>query len=276
MSSTNLKKTLTAVLLLCAGLMLFSCGSEKENKDNPRDMDNDTHPAGWFPSGHASQADPSVCTQCHGDDLNGGVSGISCFECHTKGSPFVLTNCTSCHEIPPAGTTAPDRSGAHAVHNALLNVTGVCNTCHNGAGTGTALHDDGIAEVNILTTYSAKSGTAVHNADGTCSNVSCHGGQTTPVWLTGTIDVNTQCTMCHSFGTTEYNSYKSGQHYMHEVVKSVNCTGCHDPSKLVQNHFTSLNTTSMEGSASATIHDFVGYNPDTGTCLLGCHTPQVW
>jgi predicted CxxxxCH...CXXCH cytochrome family protein len=33
-----------------------------------------------------------------------------------------------------------------------------------------------------------------------CSNVSCHGGQATPNWQTGAINVNDQCSNCHAQG----------------------------------------------------------------------------
>jgi predicted CxxxxCH...CXXCH cytochrome family protein len=159
----------------------------------------------------------------------------------------------------------------------LAQVTGICDTCHSGAGSGTEKHYDGTTEVQFLNAYNAKSGNAVRNADGTCSNVSCHGGQTTPVWLTGTIDVTTQCKSCHAFGTTEYNSYVSGQHYTHVLLQNINCAACHDPGKLAQKHFTTLNTATMEGPASDTIADYVNYDPATLTCSsMGCHETRVW
>lgn len=245
------------------------------------------HPASWGTGSqvilnHAPYAQTNGTGQCsnascHGTTLQGGV-GPACASCHQSGSPF--TGCTSCHNTPPAGSVAPNRTGAHNTSTghfaAQVTLPDGCNTCHNNAGTGTLLHDNGVIDVQFLSAYSAKSGTAVHNADGTCSNVSCHGGQTTPVWLTGTIDVSTQCISCHSFGTTQYNSFVSGQHYFHVVLTNIDCNACHDVSKLTQSHFKSLNTSTMEGPASATIQDFVGYNPDTATCSLGCHSPRVW
>jgi predicted CxxxxCH...CXXCH cytochrome family protein len=112
----------------------------------------------------------------------------------------------------------------------------------------------------------------------TCSNVSCHGGKAAPNWLTGTIDVNTECTSCHAAGTTQYNSYNSGEHSRH--VSRFTCTVCHDTTKLAVNHFTKLNTAAMEGPASATIVNAVNYNgtscnPSAGG-LTGCHSSHNW
>jgi predicted CxxxxCH...CXXCH cytochrome family protein len=141
------------------------------------------------------------------------------------------------------------------------------------------LHINGVADVIIGTAYNAKSGAASFNAASeACANVSCHGGQTTPSWLTGTIDVNTQCTSCHALGTAQYNSYNSGEHSLH--VSMFACTVCHDTTKLAVNHFTNLGTQAMEGPASATINSAVNYNgtscnPSAGG-LTGCHSSHDW
>ena len=269
-----------AGLLLIAGLLFMAgCGSEK-NPDSSRDADGDQHAAGWLPAGHAqpARAAPDSCAECHGSDLSGGISKVSCTPCHLNGSPFVLTNCTSCHGNPPSGSVAPNRTGAHnsvAGHFAAqVSLPDGCNTCHSGAGSGTVNHDTGTVVVSLLSPYNAKSGIAAYNADGTCSKVSCHGGQQTPVWLTGTIDVNTQCTSCHSYGTSEYNSFVSGQHGFHVNSLQISCVACHDTVKLAVNHFTTLNTSALEGPASATINSNVNY--DGSTCMPLCHGKDTW
>ena len=218
---------------------------------------------------------------CHGTNLEGGV-GPACTSCHVNGSPITLTGCTSCHGNPPSGSVAPNRTGAHdsvAGHFAAqVSLPDGCNTCHSGAGSGTVNHDTGTVVVSLLSSYNAKSGIATYNADGTCAMVSCHGGQQTPVWLTGTINVKTQCTSCHSYGTSEYNSFVSGQHDLHVNTLAKPCVACHDTAKLSQTHFTSLNTTTLEGPAAATI--VVGDTEITdytnGTCTNECHVPRSW
>jgi predicted CxxxxCH...CXXCH cytochrome family protein len=132
------------------------------------------------------------------------------------------------------------------------------------------------------TTYNVKSGgSATYNVAGfSCSNISCHGGQTTPNWQSGTINVNTQCTACHAYGTTQYNSYNSGQHYLHLIDPNngpqpkLICTNCHDTTKLTTSHFTKLNTSVMEGPASATILNTVNYNGTS--CNPSCHGNETW
>ncbi len=275
MSPIN-KITILGVLIL-AGVLVHGCGSSTPNSQASFSATAQRHPAGWLPVGHAqpAKANPATCTECHGSDLSGGISGVSCTPCHLNGSPFVLTNCTSCHGNPPSGTAAPNRAGAHAAHNVFPNGVSVCDTCHSGSGSGTVNHDTGTVGVAFLAAFNAKSGTAVYSPDGTCSNVSCHGGQTTPGWLSGaTIDVTTQCTACHSYGTSQYNSFVSGQHDLHVNVLHFPCVRCHDTVKLAVSHFTSLNTPAMEGPASATINSSFDYI--NGSCSPPCHVTMTW
>jgi predicted CxxxxCH...CXXCH cytochrome family protein len=143
-----------------------------------------------------------------------------------------------------------------------------------GAGSGTTLHQNGVVDVIIDPTFNAKSGTAAYNPTSiTCSNVSCHGGQTTPGWLSGTvIDVNTQCTSCHASGTTQFNSYFSGRHSLH--VGFAACTECHDTTKLASVHFSDLNTTAMINSYQTILSglNYTGTATALGTCgNFTCH-----
>lgn len=275
--SQMIKRNLVLTLILIMGsLALLGCGDT--NTSSSFDTEAGEHSEGWTQSGHVSAAksNSGSCTECHGDNFGGGITGVACSDCHLNGSPFALTACTSCHAAPPSGTTAPNRAGAHAVHNALPAVMDVCGSCHTGAGSGAANHFNGSVNVQFLASYNAKSGTATRNADGTCSNVSCHGGQTTPAWLTGTIDVNTQCTSCHIFGSSQYNSFSSGEHQLHLSSIGMSCTDCHGTSSLAANHFTSLQTTAMEGPASATINGVLIFSYTNGTCATECHEPRAW
>lgn len=240
------------------------------------------HPVPW-----SSDNDPATshqtagnlaiaCALCHGVNLGGGA-GPACTTCHNGGSPVTNLNCTSCHNSPPSGTAAPNREGAHTTHNALNRVTGVCDSCHNGAGTGTPNHFyNSTVDMAFLQVYDAKSGAAVFTpANGTCTNVSCHGAQTTPVWIDGLLDVDTQCTLCHRSrsASDQFNSYFSGRHNLH-VGGGLLCTDCHDTVKLSTAHFTTLDTPEMEGPASATLNDSLNY--DGTSCNPTCHGTENW
>ncbi len=271
-----LRRKKTGLLLLAGLLFLAGCGSSSTNSNAVFNLDQGSHPSGWT-TGHgaSAQADLSACQTCHGNDLSGGMAGVSCMSCHAN-SPLADTGCTSCHGAPPSGTSAPNIKGAHAAHAALPGVGIVCDTCHSGAGSGTANHENGVVDVQISGVYNAKSGAAEYNPDGnTCSNVSCHGGQTTPAWYGGIIDVNTQCTQCHSYGTSQNNSYSSGRHDFHVNQQGFVCIACHDVTKLAQNHFTSLNSAALEGPAAATLGNLVT-DYTNNTCTNRCHDPLSW
>jgi len=112
--------------------------------------------------------------------------------------------------------------------------------------------------------------------------VSCHGGQATPNWQTDAIDVNTQCTNCHTDGTTtQFNGPTSGNHDR-GPHQSAQCTACHNTTALAVNHFTALSTPAMEGPASATIGGGTtlitagNYNPATRSCTPACHGNETW
>ncbi len=257
-------------------------------------IQNAAHPlpawSGAAPNSHKTAGNLAVaCALCHGADLQGpadGGIGRACRDCHTAGSPLNLADCTSCHNDPPdsalpAGNTRPNREGAHSVHNSLPKVAGVCTSCHNGSGTNTNIHFDTSSPASIsgLLTYDAKSGIFSYNSvNRSCANVSCHGGQTTPDWLTGNLNVDADCKNCHERGTNQYNSYNSGEHDKHVRDKNLFCTECHDPNKLAGDHFAGLDTPGLEGRSDATLKDSLGYNPVTnqGCNVANCHSAKNW
>ena len=246
----------------------------------------------------------SNCSNCHAVTGTSPVSAAPlCTVCHTAGSPLTLTSCTSCHANPPngaAGTAYPNIAGTHTVHIAL-NGAGTpisCNTCHNGLGTNTLNHYNranarpGLNALRVPpgdaafpATYNAETGASSFSATAlTCSNVSCHGGQANLNWQTGTLNVNTQCTSCHTSGTAQYNSYNSGEHQKHVSGEGIECTVCHNTTTLAASHFTTLSTTAMEGPASATIGGgstgVAAYVPATRSCTPSnsgsCHNTRTW
>ncbi len=245
--------------------------------------DNTAHPtwkttSAW--KGHATAGNlGNSCYLCH---LTGGT-GRQCAICHTSlpsGTIPTLGTCVSCHANPPA-------SGNHAKHNALAGVTDVCATCHTGAGSGTAKHDDGTTDVVFAGSYNAKSGTATRDAQGRCVNVSCHGGVTTPAWG-GSLSAG--CLACHTSGTAQFNSYKPGNHDKH-VDQKLGCTDCHDMSKTsgTAGHYSGLGTTGFELSPAATIrvpgsNTLIpkpscnpGLTPTPGTYSVSvCHADRSW
>lgn len=247
------------------------------------------------------------CSACH--KISDASIGPACRSCHTAGDPLTTTGCRSCHGNPPDGSSYPNVAGTHKSHDALPDVEGNCGVCHSGAGSGTQENHfyDRQVDVRIASTYDAKDGDASYGSGGrTCSEVSCHGGQTTPDWRQeNAINVNDQCGKCHALGTAQYNSYFSGRHSLHLVGKDGDddevdddsvtslidptkntqvkgCTDCHSKDKLMASHFTALDTPAMEGPASATIAGGGTkipegkWNPETQSCEPTCHGRETW
>ena len=257
------------------------------------------HPLGqdWLlPNGHVATAD-ATCVACH--TLAGGGQDPACQDCHIKGDPLVMLGCTSCHSVPPNTPSIdpldrPGRQGGHNEHDGFTVSTQDCSACHQGGGTGSLTHYDRIdqitpdypADVVLAPGFDSNSnGAAVYNTAGlTCSGVNCHGGLITPEWLAGSIDVNNQCSSCHSPGILEDNSYNSGEHTKHVDGEGFFCTVCHNPTKLETSHFTNLaNPAQWLDTAGATIDGGATSIPEgdyiegaNNSCTPVCHGPETW
>jgi predicted CxxxxCH...CXXCH cytochrome family protein len=248
---------------------------------------------------------PGSCSPCHDVFAPTTKVGPVCQTCHVAASPLEAADCTSCHTSPPdggAGALYANIAGAHAAHIAL-NRTGSpvsCDTCHTGLGPSLqnlnhynrAKSRVSPGDVLFLATYNAQSGSSSfdNSAALSCSNVSCHGGVArsggnpgTPLnWQTGNLTVNTECTSCHVSGTSQYNSYASGEHPFHVNLfgaTATTCSQCHNTTTLALNHFTTLADNSMSpavasatiGGAGTFITTWVAGAGTSGTCNAQCH-----
>lgn len=139
---SQIKKTIKlGMLLLVGSLLVISCGSSSSNSNAVFDSDTKSHPAGWLPAGHmtAAQANIATCEECHGADLSGGISKISCTTCHLGGatsihpadwSGSILTK----HGlyVVANGTTACRNDFCHAFDlKGVANSGPSCSSCHS-------------------------------------------------------------------------------------------------------------------------------------------------
>jgi hypothetical protein len=273
------------------------------------------HPTGadWLRvSQHATAAviDPASCVGCH--TLTGGGIDPPCQGCHQVAPLNDLTTagCPSCHSYPPDGVTPvatqPNLAGKHAEHVAFTADTANCSSCHQGGGTDSLTHYDRVgqttpnypAEVSFLATYNAQSGAASYNIAPaqTCSAVSCHGGQVTPDWPTGTLPTtapttsNVYCLSCHAAGTSQFNSYNSGEHTLHVNGQGLLCVNCHNTTVLQNGvggvgptHWGNLatpvlNTPAFELDPASTVGGAGTFvtSYDGTSCLPLCHGSEVW
>jgi len=157
-----------------------------------------------------------------------------------------------------------------------------------------ASHADLTADVLFSSTYRADPNIAItyNSGAGTCSAVSCHGGQTTPDWKApNSINVASACSMCHEAGTgpspvtPQYNSYYSGYHTSHltgfanNIYKVLNsgvsiaCTNCHNPVTLSLKHFVGLDTPALDpaGDTVGGTTKLTAYDKSLKTCTQSCH-----
>ncbi len=118
--SSITKTTLSSFLLIAALFTASGCGDS--SSEGVFDTDASVHPAGWLPAGHVGPAreNVSACTQCHGTELTGGISNVSCTSCHLGGP-------TSAHPLE-WGEDILTNHGRYAVENGFAGCRNVW--CH--------------------------------------------------------------------------------------------------------------------------------------------------
>lgn len=142
----RLRPALAAVALAVLGWWLWSCSEPNVDAPTGASPDSDVESAYPHPDNYrqpelhgvdARELGLDHCRECHGDNLKGGWSGVSCMPCHADGftgSPH------------PDNYSRPDLHGADAREQGL----DYCRECHgdklNGGSSGVSCltcHDDG-------------------------------------------------------------------------------------------------------------------------------------
>ncbi len=206
------------------------------------------HDSGWKTPGTAAFHGKVIqesgwningCTACHGGDYKGGISGSSCYECHSAGPAA----CHTCHGSGDEGMPPPDLDGssdtdavtvgAHMVHfNGSEFSDGVaCGECHKvPAEYGSEGHVDGNLPAEVIFGEVAKKRNAVpvwNRNKASCSSVYCHGNfnagkkDNTPEWNI-TFPEQAACGSCHGLPPVG----KTAIGFEHQP-NSLNCSGCH-------------------------------------------------
>jgi len=243
--------SLMLVLMSGAGVLAILNGCSSDEFVLPQSK---YHPAYWLtnasPDYHGNEVftkGVKECHKCHGDDLMGGIAGVSCYDCHGEGKD----SCTACHGglhdtigAPPLGLhgeTDPGTMavGAHETHvKGLRGTDGIgCEACHIVPLTAwdsthfdfVVLNGPGVIDSVAEITWGGITGTTgvwIRELM-TCEHTYCHGnflnGDTTnvPIW-TG-ID-QSACGSCHdTLGTT---GELGRDHQLHSFI-GVPCVGCH-------------------------------------------------
>jgi hypothetical protein len=155
------------MLILAAALVGLLSACSSQNSQAIFDPQTGKHPATWLQTHPASfLSNPSQCTECHGADLHGGISNVSCFSasfggigCHANGPGHA----------DPATWALPAQHGtaAKAAPNAAaMHGFSICQLCHGSNFAGdfgpTCLNTAGCHGVGVMSPHpvSWSSGTA--------------------------------------------------------------------------------------------------------------------
>ncbi|MBI5483024.1 MAG: hypothetical protein HY888_01015 [Deltaproteobacteria bacterium] len=233
-------------------LALAGCGNA-----NPQAVfspDGGGHPTGWTTAHKVSaKANLESCLDCHGQNLDGGISKISCTACH-------LGSTQSVHPLQWA-------QYAYARHKSYVEANGTasCVVCHGAGLAGvvgsspacaTACHLGGVYSKHpaLWTQYSSHSnymkGMAYNAAS--CSTAACHGLDSKGVFLSGP-----SCFSCHPADPAvlapvpdkhPHNLVNSSGHFVHKQY-------------LISNSVASCNTNICHGSGG----------PGPSCLTAGCH-----
>jgi len=193
--------TLAAALLI-SFMTLAGCGDR--NDQSSFDPDSGSHPAGWLPGGHAAsaRADVTICSDCHGADLAGGISKVSCSQCHLGDASHVhplgwddLVYARHADFVKANGTSACANVFCHG--GDLTGVAGSgpsCTSCHIGSSTSVHPWANQTTDLAGVPPLHAQY-VFTHGGTASCRNADCHGTQLQGVLLSGPA-----CSACH-FGT---------------------------------------------------------------------------
>jgi hypothetical protein len=144
---------ISAVVVLISFSIL--CGCSSQNPESIFNSDTGKHPNDWLPGGHMTAARTNIasCNECHGADLAGGISHVSCTSCHlggptsihpadwvpllTKHGPYAEANGTAscanqwCHgpQLSGVAGSGPACTSCHPFPFDPTKAT--CATCHS-------------------------------------------------------------------------------------------------------------------------------------------------
>lgn len=240
-----------AVWLVIFGLAGCSKSNSKAPNIDPR---TGKHPAGWAATGGGKHAPaflsvPSSCYECHGKNLLGGISKVSCFSAARSG--------ITCHANGPgqhpAGWSAASAHGAHA-KSIALGADGLthCQVCHGSDFSG------GIVKKTCLNTAGCHGAgvNAPHAAKPWLSRLGASTHSNTDVTNASA------CAVCHSGGANSARK-PSTPAPIGTAPGCFNNTLCHG----VEGHATGWNLPANHGVAAK---DVAGGDRGFRACIV-CH-----
>lgn len=239
--------------------------------------------------GPAAKCQQETCTSCHGADLSGGTTGVSCDSCHDSdgdgaGDAGWRTDCVFCHGgtdnltgAPPVGidgATAGLPFDEHTAHvSETIHTAWDCAECHvkpvDVLSEGHVFVGDTTAckaEVDFTAGLSPKA-----SWDGvmTCSNGYCHGTGLKD----GSVDSGdkTSCDSCHADRHSGEAALvkQSGFHKEHVLDENVGCETCHQ-TVVDKNDAILAPSLHVNGTPDVAISALT-WDPAKETCTGTCH-----
>lgn len=135
MSQITAKSMAFTLLLFASLLSLPGCGDP--NSQASLDPYTGKHQNSW-PFDHAviAKTNHEPCKECHGEDLAGGISGISCTQCHI-GGPLSIhpSEWTTLKDhgsnLPINGLESCKTAVCHGINGEGVPLSGIaCSVCH--------------------------------------------------------------------------------------------------------------------------------------------------
>jgi len=245
------------------------------------------HPEGWTaPNMHAyafERAEGNACSDCHGSDLAGGSSGVSCDQCHSGGTDAWKRDCTFCHGgsenssgAPPEGVfgeslRSQQAVGAHTAHvqDGPAHVAYACDTCHP---VYSSMSDEGHINQQRVVVFSSLNGNAEYKPETAgCSALYCHGdGRDNSGTISWTSETAADCSGCHGYYE---KAGLSGKHAAH-LGYNLKCSACH---KDYIDDGNSLLDKSRHIDGNVDVKLSVGqWNETERNCTATCHEDSSW
>lgn len=294
MSSLNAR----SILLLLVSALFLTIGCSDPKSAGLFNPETGKHPSNWLPGGHAfvseqthssaTASTDSDCTACHGTDLSGGISGVSCTHCHLGGTasihPLSWDPIYSTHgpSVNSGATPTASCSNQYCHGASLLGVSGSgpsCTSCHLGGPV--SIHPAGWDPIYLAHGPSVSSGLTT---TASCANQYCHGSS-----LQGVAGSGPACTSCHSYpynpssvtcgachrippsGANFPNS--AGAHAKHATSNVISCNICHNgAAAYVGDHSDSVVNFSFPSTYNPKTGGVPSYTSANHTCSnVSCH-----
>ncbi|MGE0402509.1 MAG: hypothetical protein AB7T06_37755 [Kofleriaceae bacterium] len=256
--------------------------------------------AGGAVHGPALERQDEDCRECHGDDLTGGTSAVSCDGCHAGPSQTAWRqNCTFCHGGVETQTGAPPRNidgtdlvgpfpahTEHVVGSAIAKPydCGQCHTKANDVLSPGHVFDSTPREAENDFGGGLSPQASFDRASGTCASVYCHGSGRFDDGTIGARAAALPCSGCHptqDSGPVGWGTM-SGPHSLHVGSStSITCADCHSQTTTPDGTSIASKELHINGTRDVSITEAgFTYNATTKACTGACHgfthTSTTW